>query len=341
MQNNRSADIAVSTRVRFARNLRDFPFASRMTREQEAEVVQLVRNALSFAEGMKLQYLDCGKASRLHLQLLTESHLISPEFARSDRTRGVVLSDDYTVSAMINEEDHVRLQVMLGGLDPRGALEKAERLERVLGEKLNLAFDERKGYLTECPTNLGTGLRVSVMLHLPALTESGNIEAVVNAASKLGIAIRGFYGEGSAPSGALYQLSNQYTLGVTEEEIADRVEEIVLRIIEEERKQRVGWSKMQADRLADRVMRARGTLTNALCMDTDEAMRLLSDLRLGKSLSILPDDHTSYDQLNKLLTDIQPATVASHTPDDRGDALARDKRRAEIIKSVLTNEKRA
>lgn len=242
-QNGAEGDVVISTRVRLARNLTGVPFPASMNPEQKQSVVEAVFAALQPVEET-FQLADMGKLSPRDALSLVERHLISPEFARSGAGSALLLTEDEGTALMVNEEDHLRLQVMRPGLDLDGAYEQADRLDTVLDETLHFAFDQRLGYLTQCPTNLGTGMRASLMLHLPALQERGAIQQLAVTVSKLGLTIRGMYGEGTKPQGAIYQLSNQVTLGISEREAIDNLKGIAAQIIREER---AGPGAMEAE----------------------------------------------------------------------------------------------
>ena len=319
-------DVVISTRARLARNLRAFPFTGRMDEETMQKVVEMVSEPMvRAAGGSEFQMTDLDNADNVKLNSLVERHLISPQLANERAPRGVVLSKDESISVMINEEDHLRIQAMSPGLDVWQSLKKAETVDKLLENELDYAFDERLGYLTRCPTNLGTGLRISVMLHLPALTETGVIRAVIDGAEKLGFAVRGIYGEGSKAEGAIFQISNQITLGLTETELARQTESAVKDVIDRERAAR--QQLLQNDRIGveDRVWRAWALLGNARRMSTSEAMSLSSDLRLGLSLGIV--EGIAYEDLNSLLTHIRPAviseTVGELPPKQRDEVRAR------------------
>lgn len=321
------SDIAVSTRIRFARNLSDIPFMPRLSDEQAKTLCGRI-----VEEGSKLgltPYIYPDKKSP-SLYPLAEEHLVSREFTVAKNPRAILLSADRTVSIMVGEEDHLRIQVIKDGYTPDECLAEAENIESKIMSSLPVAFDEKIGYLTSCPTNLGTAIRVSVMLHLPALAESGFIDKISAAARNIGISVRGFYGEGSNPLGSLYQISNKVTLGVTEEEIINRIKEITEKLIDEERRLRKASFESNSEKLTDRVRRASAILKNAYMIDSNEAMLLLSDYRLGLSLGLLKG---SYDTINKLYTKIQPYTVSEELTDN--SEVMRDKKRAEVISNLL------
>ncbi len=327
----KNRDIVISTRVRLARNLRDMVFPLRMSPEQAEEMIdRLSRPLLAHKpDGFTLTRLTGD--NRLEAQAMVEQHLISPELAAGHRPRGVVLSEDNRLSVMLGEEDHVRIQALGTGLCLEECLQEALRVDELLDHAVEYAFDESLGYLTSCPTNLGTGLRASVMLHLPVLTGSGGMRDIVTAAGKMGLAVRGLYGEGSEASGALYQVSNQTTLGLTEEEIVSRVNDVALHMIAQERALRLHFRKQQPSVFDDRAWRAWGLLKHARRLSGEEGMRLLSDLRLGVSGGMLT---LPMETLDALLQGIQPGVLslaAEHTL----SAEERDTVRADYVRKTL------
>ena len=242
--------------------------------------------------------------SRSQAVSLAERHLISPEFASDRAGRGLLLTDDEAISIMLCEEDHIRLQVMMSGLALKEAYSVADKVDNLIGSKLNYAYDDRIGYLTQCPTNLGTAMRASVMLHLPALTRCGQIGKLASTVSKLGLVIRGAYGEGSSPRGDIYQLSNQITLGISEETALDNLQSITLQLVAQERA--AAEKLLESPFEKDKVFRAWGILRNARVLSGDEFMELASLLRMGISNKTVDFDIT---KLNELSFKVQPATI--------------------------------
>ncbi|MBE6992697.1 MAG: protein arginine kinase [Ruminococcaceae bacterium] len=326
------SDIAVSTRVRLARNFSNIPFPNRMTAEQAQQVLDRVsEKMLGSAGGIEFRLVDM--SNKNEAESLVERHLISREMALAQRPCGAILSRDDSVSVMVNEEDHLRIQIMGSGFCLDDCLRRAESIDKLLEEGESMAFDTRKGYLTSCPTNLGTGLRAGVMLHLPALTESGAIRGIVSSAEKLGFAVRGLYGEGTKAIGAMYQFSNQLTLGMTEEETVSRLSEAVKSIIAQERAARINMSAENPTALEDKVWRAAGTLASARLMTSDEAHRLLSDMRLGVSMGLLKG--ITIEKINRLQWEVGPASITellegSVTPAQR------DKKRSELMRQSVS-----
>ncbi len=333
MQNGKEGDIVLSTRVRLARNLSDFPFPGNLTPEKQREVVDVVASAMASSDvGNDFKLIDMTTLTELERLQLVEKHLISRDLATGDGVRAVLLSTDESVSIMINEEDHLRIQVLGTGLCLDDCLKKAMRIDDALDRTLKYAFDEKLGYLTKCPTNLGTGMRASAMLHLPALTQGNAIRELSASVGKLGFVIRGLYGEGSVAKGALYQISNQLTLGFDEETIVKRLSDVVEQMIEHERNYREQVRKSGKLWLEDKIWRSAGILTYARSISTDEAMQLLSDLRLGASLGIIDTD---IDKLNSLLWEIQPANLIKNSGKEKLTPEQRDIRRAEILRDIM------
>ena len=324
-------DIVVSSRVRLARNVRGVAFPGRMTEDAAAKLLDQVEGALGKAGTLSFARHDFHKLDAAHRGALLERHLVSRELANGRLPRGVFLSEDEGASIMVNEEDHLRIQVIGSGLTIASCLEDARRLDTLLDESLGFAFSERLGYLTACPTNLGCGLRVSVMLHLPALTESGGIRNVMHAAGQVGLTVRGLFGEGTRADGAFYQISNARSLGSTEQEIAERLETAVRSIIESERKLRKRLLDENKLYLEDRVYRARGILQSARLLRSEEALSLLSDLRLGAGLF----EEIDAAQVDRLIREIGAYTV-SLSGEGITTAGARDAARAELVRKALS-----
>lgn len=329
-------DIAVSTRVRLARNLKDYPFPGRMTEKQENEVLEKVSSYLaSSAGGSTFRFLEIKSLDRVSAGTLVERHLISPELVYK-RGGGVVLSSDDSVSVMLNEEDHLRIQSILSGLRLKECLDTVMRLDDLLESNFKYAWDDQIGYLTHCPTNLGTGLRASLMLHLPAYTETGEIRRLLPNLGKLGFAVRGLYGEGTKAVGSLYQISNQMTLGLSEQEAIERLYEVVKSTIEREKMLRNVIMEQNPVLLEDRVWRAYGILSNARRISAEEAMKLISDLRTGISVGILDDIPVS--ELNRLIWYIQANCIISSVGRPLTD-IECEQKRAELIRQALLSKK--
>lgn len=294
-------DIVISTRVRLARNLVKFPFPFKMMGEQRRQLVEEVMQAMAKTPLGQSQYVFFTEKeiSPLQKELLLEKHLISPQFAQEDQGQGLLVSDDESIVVMVNEEDHVRIQSLLPGLQLTAAFAGANQVDDWLEQGLDWAFDDKIGYLTACPSNVGTGMRASVMIHLPALALTGKLEQLFQAMPKLGLTVRGIYGEGSESLGHLYQISNQITLGYSENEILARLETVVNQMIAEEKKARAWLQEQQKVKLYDLVWRAYGVAGFARTLTLGEMMDNISWMRLGIDLGIL--DKITKQQLNEIL----------------------------------------
>ena len=297
-------DIVLSTRVRLARNLTEYPFPARLDESQKKDIANLVNNILSEDKTYDLDFIDMSDLSSAETVSLAEKHLISPEFACDTLGRSLLLSKDEDISIMICEEDHIRIQTVYPGLSLSEAFETALKIDEILENKISYAFDENLGYLTQCPTNIGTALRASVMLHLPALSKKGAMQRLSTTVAKLGLTLRGSYGEGSEISGDIYQLSNQVTLGISEEAAITNLNSIAMQIIAQEKQTRALLVKDE-DYL-DRIYRAYGILKSAYKLTSKELMNLISYVRVGVSEGIL-DIPT--EKLRSLTVLLQPATL--------------------------------
>lgn len=322
-------DVVLSTRIRLARNLDEFPFPSRLDAEGKNRVNSLIKTALFENDSKDFSYIEMKDLTRRQAVSLAERHLISPEFAAKKDGSALMLSGDEGVSIMLCEEDHIRLQVMKAGLALEEAFDIADKLDSLLDSRLSYAFDDRIGYLTACPTNLGTAMRASVMLHLPALTRCGQISRLASTVSKLGLTIRGAYGEGSRATGDIYQISNQITLGITEETAIANLKSIVLQLVGQERAAAAKMVKNPADE--DKIFRAYGILKHARLLTTDEFMELASLVRLGAARGILD---VNIEKINELIVNMQPATVSAAN-ENADTAPERDKIRAAAVREVL------
>lgn len=330
------SDIVISSRIRYARNLAGFPFVNRANRRQRFEVLerckeQVVNKRLS----ENILWIDLPQSPPLDRQLLVERHVISRQHATAsdDIPRAVALDGDETFAIMINEEDHLRVQVLRSGMQLAEAYDQIDRIDDILEEQLDFAYSRRFGYLTACPTNVGTGIRVSVMLHLPALKLTGEIEKVRRAARDMHLAVRGLFGEGSEALGDLYQISNQTTLGKSEQEfLADFEHGVVPQIIAYEQQARQALLRQRGEQLDDKVWRAWAILTNARVMGTEEVLQLLSHLRLGVNLGRI--NTIDIRTINGLFLLTQPAHLQRLTNQEM-DAAARRVARANLIRQRL------
>jgi len=325
------SDIVISGRIRLARNLAAYPFTNRASAYQKAEIETLLRDRIGrLGLDPGLEYVNVPGLSALDRQFLVERQLISRELASAEGPRGVALAPRETVSLMVNEEDHLRLQVMRSGFALDEAWSDIDRVDDLLEERINYAFSEEFGYLTACPTNVGTGMRSSVMLHLPALVWTKQIEKVFRALQKINLAVRGLYGEGSRASGDFYQISNQVTLGKSETTILGEIRDVIPNIITYERQARTMLLRESRQALQDRVSRAFGTLCSATMMTSEETMDLLSSVRLGVNLGLL--DEVRIETVNELFIHTQPA----HLQKLMGSALDGEERNAARARYLRT-----
>lgn len=331
------SDVVISTRIRFARNLREFPFPCRLSDEKKRRVANIVKSAVlegHSAISDRFSYIQMSELTQEEAVSLVERHLVSPEFISERQGRGLLLLDDESVSIMINEEDHVRIQVISQGMKLEETFDLADKIDTLLDEQLNFAFNEKLGYLTQCPTNIGTGMRASLMLHLPALKETGAMSKISASLSKLGLVLRGTYGEGTEPNGAIYQLSNQVTLGISEREAINNLRDIAFQLITQERNARDALSRNV--NVLDVVYRSYGLLLYAKLMSNDEGMKLLSNLRFGVEMGLF--DNIDFDTINRLIIEIQPATLMKNIGKKLSPA-ERDHIRAELIRTAITQQK--
>ncbi|MEO1991835.1 MAG: protein arginine kinase [Pirellulales bacterium] len=300
------SDIVMSSRVRLARNIAQFPFVGRATEKERLDIKSLLRERISKSPfGESLQYFDVGQLEEIDRQFLVERQLISREHAEAKGARGVAIDGCEQVSLMINEEDHLRIQCMHSGLDLTGAFEQIQNVDVEIEQVIPYAFHPKWGYLTACPTNVGTGIRVSVMLHLPALVITRQIDKVFRSLHKISLAVRGLYGEGSQAMGDFYQISNQTTLGKTEQELIEQVSDVVPVLIDYERRAREFLIRETQENVHDQVSRAFGILRTAQTISAEEAMQLLSRVRMGVLLGLIGD--ISLPDINVLLVQTQPA----------------------------------
>ncbi len=322
-------DVVVSSRVRFARNIADYPFDSKLDATSCREIIEKVENAI----GKDFEKIEFENFSQAETMAMVEKHYISPNFAKKKLPHALLNNESENVSVMVCEEDHIRLQCILSGLDLEKAYEVAEKYDRILNEKLNIAFDKKYGYLTHCLTNLGLGMRVSVMLFLPALTLTHSIERLSVQLSKLGLVVRGMYGEGTSPDGCLYQISNRVTMGVSEEDTIKKLNDMVKQICESERKAREVLKSDNYSALADRVCRSYGILKYARVVTSKEFLKLYSDVRLGISLGLI--ENLDYETLGELLIGVLPANIIVNNGNKNIGEYERDVIRADYIRKML------
>ncbi len=326
-------EIVMSSRIRLARNVSAFEFphwaGGQRRKEVMARVVEAVKSSPFFKGSLILGLSDLSELDRL---FLTERHLISREHAAQPNEKGVVVSDREIIALMINEEDHLRLQVLQSGFNLQEAWAVLSRIDGEMEANLSYAFSSEWGYLTACPTNVGTGMRASCMLHLPCLVMTKQINRVLHAITKLGLTARGLYGEGTEATGNFFQLSNQVSLGVSEEEILDNLERLIKQVVEQEEAARKALLNQSRDALEDRIWRAYGTLRSAHLITSSETVELLSMVRLGVDLCLI--NNLERGIVNRLFIQTQPA----HLQKLEGRPLSaseRDSRRAKLLRESL------
>ncbi|MGE6260842.1 protein arginine kinase [Heyndrickxia sporothermodurans] len=335
-QEGPDSDIVLSSRIRLARNFKQYNFPTLFSNEEAREVISKVEEVLqteSFPNQNELLRMD--NLQNLQKKVLVEKHLISPNLAEDSSHGAVVLSGEEDVSIMLNEEDHIRIQCLFPGLQLKEALEKASNIDDLLEEHIDYAFSEKLGYLTSCPTNVGTGLRASVMVHLPGLILTQQMNRIIPAINQLGLVVRGIYGEGSEALGNIFQISNQITLGKTEIDIVEDLISVVQQIVAQERSAREALIKTSNIQLEDRVFRSYGVLANSRIIESKEAARCLSDVRLGIDTGYIKN--VSKNILNELMILTQPGFLQQYA----GGPLRpheRDIRRATLIRERLKLE---
>ena len=328
-----SNDVVISTRIRLARNLKDYPFPCKLNSQGREKVIEKVRDAVKKSNSpvaSDFSFIRMSELTSSQSVSLVEKRLVSPEFISETDGRALLISKDECFSIMINEEDHIRLQVITKGLSLEQAYDTADKLDTLLDENLDFAFDEKLGYLTQCPTNLGTGMRASVMLHLPALEKSRAINRIAGNLSKLGLTIRGAHGEGTEPKGALYQLSNQVTLGISEKAAIENLKNITEQLIAQENQARERLCS--SIDIQDAISRSLGILRSAIVISHDEALKLLSNVRLGIVSKQITD--VSTETIDKLMLAVEPATLTVSLNKNLS-AHDRDIERAKLIRAEL------
>lgn len=327
LEDGKDSDVVVSSRVRIARNIAGKKFVSTASDEELKDVLMTIKNSNIDSD---LHFINLSDLDELMKNSLVEKRVISRDLLEMKET-GILLNDTEDISIMINEEDHLRIQVMKPGFNLDEALSDAIKVDEKISSKINYAYNDKYGFLTACPTNLGTGLRASVMLHLPALRLTGKIEKVLEVVNKVNLNVRGVYGEGTEAIGDLYQVSNKISLGVTEEEIVENVKLIVQKLIEQERKARE-YLKNQGETFEDKISRTYGNLVYARKMTYSECAKIISIVRLGISMGIITEIDNK--KLNKISILTKPATLQKYLKKELS-AEERDIERAKVIKQII------
>lgn len=329
------ADVVMSCRARLARNIAGYPFTNKASAVQRHEVLRVAEQVLLSSDlAPEMMWVDLAQATEHDRRLLVERHLISKNLAEAEIERAVAISADEALSIMVNEEDHLRMQFLASGLRLKEVHDRINAVDDAVEARVDYAFSKRWGYLTACPTNVGTGIRFSVMMHLPALKITNEIERVRRSAKDLHLAVRGYYGEGSESAGDFYQISNQVTLGLNESELLAELEaKIIPRIIEYEHHARRMLVERNRTLLDDRTQRALGILRSARLLGAEEAMKLLSRLRLAAHLGRMEEIDVSV--VNRLFLLVQPAHLRLHAKRDLNPDELRETR-ATVVRQALS-----
>ena len=326
-------DIILSSRMRLARNIADIPFPSELDAERAETVIGMVKDSLSKAESpLKFKGYIMKELPSIERQSLVERHLISPGLSKNITSGAALISSDDVVSIMVNEEDHIRIQTILPGLQIKKSWEMASNIDDLLEQNLEYAYNENWGYLTSCPTNVGTGMRASVMVHLPALNITGNMNKILQTVAHIGLTIRGLYGEGTEMVGNIFQISNQITLGRAEEEIVENLTAVTRQIIDKEKEARKVLFDNNRIQIEDKIWRSLGVMKNARVMNSQECMKLLSDVRLGVDVGIIENIPTQL--LNEIMIETQSASIQKQSGKELS-ARERDIIRAEMVRNKV------
>lgn len=328
-------DVVISTRVRVARNIEKYKFPSLMTKEESDELTNEILNAIKDSDDEANYTFNIIRNLNPRERLVfIEEHLISPGLIQNLDKSSFLIRDDQRATIMINEEDHIRIQTLFPGLKLNEAWELCSEIDDNLERKIDYAYDEKLGFLTSCPTNVGTGLRASVMVHLPCLAMTGHINTIIEALRKVGLTVRGLYGEGSEALGNLYQISNQITLGQSEEDIIIKLNKVISQIVARERNTRRYLMESKALELEDKIYRSLGILTHSRLMSSKEAMNHLSNIKLGWDINLIQNKKLK--EIVKLMIDIQPANIQKTLEKDMLSS-ERDNARAGIIRKFIEN----
>lgn len=332
------SEIVLTSRIRLARNIQDVKFPLLFSKEAADNVIQQVESSLlkhSSQPFGEMELLEMNELNTLEKRVLVEKHLISPQLAEQSTYGAVILSEDEEISIMLNEEDHIRIQCIKPGLQIEEAFKEADTIDDLIEKKINYAYHAEMGFLTSCPTNIGTGLRASVMMHLPGMVLTQQMNRIIPAIQQLGLVVRGIYGEGSEALGNIFQISNQITLGRSEKDIIEELKSVVTQLIDQEKEARNALAQTSNIQLEDRVFRSYGILCNSRIMETKEAAKCLSDVRLGIDMGYIKNISKSI--LNELMILTQPGFLQLYAgeqmnPNDR------DIRRASLIRERLKLE---
>lgn len=334
LQNGKESDVVISTRVRLSRNIKGIPFINRCSKDESKEVYDKVKE-ITPSLGYNLKFLSLDDMDTITKQSLVEKHLISPDFAKTKMPyTAIVINEDENICIMINEEDHIKLQVFTSGLDIDNLLNLAIEIDEKIGSFIPYSYHEKYGFLTACPTNVGTGLKISTLVHIPALQMTGNLNKMLNIINNLGMNVRGLYGEGSKAEGDVYQVSNNQTLGITEKEIAKNLNLLAQKIIDQERLARKYLSRNSL-KLEDEVYRNYGILANARRLGEDETIELLSKVKLGTDLGIIKELNDK--KIRELMLYTKPANMQKRI-ENKLSVIDQEVSRCETIKQILQQD---
>ena len=334
VQNGKESDVVLSSRVRLSRNIKGYSFTNKCTEEELKEIYNKIKDITPLI-GYNLKFISMEDMDDVTKQSLVEKHVISPDFARTKMPyTAIIINDEENICIMVNEEDHIKLQVFTSGLDIDNILNLAIEIDEKLEELLPYSYHLKYGYLTACPTNVGTGLKISTLVHIPGLEMTGNLSKMLNVVNNLGMNVRGIYGEGTKAEGDIYQIANNQTLGITEKEIAKNLNLITQKIIEQERIARKYLTK-NSIKLEDKVYRDYGVLTNARRISEDEAIELISSVKLGTDLGIIKE--LTDKKVAELILYTKPANIQKRVG-KKLSVLNQDIARCEIIKQIVKED---
>ena len=334
LQNGKESDVVISSRVRLSRNIKGIPFINRASKEELKEVYEKLKD-ITPSLGYNLKFLSLDDMDSITKQSLVEKHLISPDFAKTKMPyTAIIINDEENICIMVNEEDHIKLQVFTSGLDIDNLLNLAIEIDEKIESLVQYSYHEKYGFLTACPTNVGTGLKISTLVHIPALQMTGNLNKMLNIINNLGMNVRGIYGEGSKAEGDVYQVSNNQTLGITEKEIAKNLNLIAQKIIDQERLARKYLSKNSL-KLEDDVYRSYGILVNARRLSEEEAIDLLSKVKLGTDLGIIKELNDK--KIRELMLFTKPANMQKRLS-AKLSVIDQEASRCEVIKQIVKED---
>ncbi len=334
IEQGKDKDVVLSSRIRLARNLSSFKFPNRSSKEEKIDLINYLKDQLNFLNDNNYKFYFMKEFSKTEREVLHEEHLISRDHALSPDAKALFLNNDKHISIMLNEEDHLRIQILNAGLEFNNIWKNINQLDDQIDEKVDYAFSEKWGYLTSCPTNVGTALRASVMCHLPALVLSGRIDNILGAVGKFGLTVRGIAGEGSNTQGELFQISNQITLGYSEKEIIEKLESVIQQIITEERKSRKFLLRKNYSKLKDNVQRSFGILKYAYQLEENEALKYLSRIKFGQEADLL-EEKLDPNLFAELLFKIRNAHLQFDNDLNKNNL---NIKRAEVIRNKFTEE---